>query len=140
MAISLLGSSHSHYHVIMQVCVSPSFNIFGEDGLKFRIIIYPLDTKRSGSRDHGSFVAAGSIGKIVLKCDSDPVEVAERKSELLSHFKLSFRIFLKDKTNIRGPVRNDFAEENSCGLPKDDEAWDLLKFVHRGTLAVGVEV
>ena len=133
----ILYSLNSLFPKTNQVCVSPAFSLFGTDEIKFRVIIYPVDPTRDGARDCGSFSNANSVGRIILKCDTDPSVVSDK--DLLENFRLVFRFFLKNKDNCRSVLKNDFSEITTCGLPKAEEQWELLKFCERGNLVVGLE-
>jgi len=93
-----------------------------------RLVIFPKPT--AGAKGGASFKKSRGWGSVHLKCEASAGSVI-------------FQVSIGDGTGgfprqPRGPVRHNFADHSTCGLPKDLEHWDFGKAVNKSTQTFAV--
>jgi len=81
-----------------------------------------------------SFLKARGHAHLSIKCDTILPETA---------FPVSVRFIVgtgRKEQPARGPVIHNFAEGATCGLPEDEEDWDMRSSVYKSTRTVAVRV
>eukprot|EP00930_Biecheleria_cincta_P065615 TRINITY_DN5145_c2_g1_i1.p1 TRINITY_DN5145_c2_g1~~TRINITY_DN5145_c2_g1_i1.p1 ORF type:complete len:511 (+),score=107.38 TRINITY_DN5145_c2_g1_i1:83-1615(+) len=101
--------------------VSPSFELPFEGQSMFRLVLIP--TPNPDGKGGASFKKAGGCGSVQLKSES---------STGLVTFLVSISNGSPDfPRQSRGPVRHDFSELSTCGLPKGQDQWEFTKAVDK---------
>jgi len=97
--------------------VSPPFTIIkaGQE-VPFKLILFPVPT--SDHHRGSCFKNSNDKGYMQLKCDGSPHDDSEELS-------LEFNFFVHTESEKKGPVRNNFFEKSTCGLPRDISEWNL---------------
>jgi len=108
--------------------VSPSFELPMGESVVSRLVIFPKPA--AGARGGASFKKSKGWGSVQLKCEAS------------SGFAI-FQVSIGDGSGNfpkqpRGPVRHNFADHSTCGLPKDLEQWDFGKAVSKATQTFAV--
>lgn len=111
--------------------VSPTFELnFGEHSpVPFKLLIFP-EVSGTGKGCAG-FKKAKGHGFIKIKCEKDLSSIQNAS--------VKFRISV-GKGLPRGPVERDFGKNNTHGLGKEEEMWDLNQGVESGSLLICLEV
>lgn len=105
--------------------VSPPFEVCG---LSFKAII--TATKTSDKWGGSTFKGSKGKGKVELKCaDTVPGHLES----------MDFRMSV-GKSEKRGPIKHNFADAATCGLPPDEQEWDFMQYLNGASFMVCVEV
>lgn len=112
--------------------VSPGFALGFPRPVQFKMVIRPSAVH--GSRGGASFKKAKGKGSVELRC----LEQVERGRDP----PLNFRIAVGSGRNFgeapRGPVRHDFSERATCGLPDNLKEWDFSRHVDHETQMLSI--
>jgi len=108
--------------------VSPSFELPLDRPVVSRLVIFPRPN--SDGKGSASFKKSGGWGSVHLKCEA-------------SRGIISFQISTTNGTATfqrqpRGPIKHDFADHSTCGLPKDLEQWDFNQALNIGNQTFAV--
>eukprot|EP00931_Biecheleriopsis_adriatica_P039181 TRINITY_DN22419_c0_g1_i2.p1 TRINITY_DN22419_c0_g1~~TRINITY_DN22419_c0_g1_i2.p1 ORF type:complete len:487 (-),score=92.21 TRINITY_DN22419_c0_g1_i2:13-1473(-) len=109
--------------------VSPIFELPFEGQVSFRLVLVPKPNP--DGKGGASFKKAGGMGSVHLKCEA-------------CHGVVSFFVSISNgrpdyQRHPRGPVKHNFAELSTCGLPKGQEQWDFSKAVEKVCLDIASE-
>jgi len=101
--------------------VSPSFELPFEGQMSFRLVLIPKPNP--DGKGGASFKKSGGWGSVWLKCEA---------SKGMVEFLVSISTGRPDAPREpRGPVKHDFSELSTVGLPKSQEQWDFTKAVDK---------
>jgi len=114
--------------------VSPSFALSFSRDVRFQLVVQAL--RRPGCPTRGSFKAVGGNGRVLLRCLDEPDGIMD----LTMTFRLVVGAPRAGREPQTAPVRHDFADSASCGLPEGEEAWELLQHVDEGTFTLPVSL
>jgi len=112
--------------------VSPPVELpLAPDGrqVKLRLMIYP---KEADVQSVQNFRSSRSRGFIQIKCEPD---VASPTVPV--RFALAVGSGCRTQ-GAKGPVDNDFAKNNICGLPKNQDAWDFFSATDTSNMTVPI--
>merc|ERR1719215_1607199 len=116
--------------------VSPAFELSFTRPVQFKMVIRPKTV--SDQRGGASFKKAKGVGSVLVRC-LDQID-ADMNPQVT--FRIAVSTSTHAKGEARGPVKHNFSDKTTAGLPEELAEWPFEEFVNKelGTFVICLEI